>query len=101
MSIESIKISALLDHDNSLAVYMAAGHPYPKIPDGKNTCIYHFVTNEGHPAVLINQTGFARELEDNEEQVNGCSLLIATEDPDNTKTREALENAVNILLERP
>jgi len=75
-----MRVLAALNHADALAILRDAGVSAPAIPPGKNTVWKHFRTNDGHPAVAVNQTGFARELEDNEEEVNGLCVFIA---PDN------------------
>ena len=85
-----IKISAILDHDKVAAKLVELGEPPLPIPPGSNTA-WRELTFEGHPAVVVNQTGFAPRLDDNEEPVNGYSFLWV-EDPDvpEAAAREAL-----------
>lgn len=94
----SITITVNLDHAESLAAYTAAGHPYPAIPAGKNTVWHRIVTTDGKPALLANQRGFARRLSDDEEEVNGCTLLVANDAPDAESGYAALERFVLEML---
>ena len=92
-------ISAELDHHRALAHFTAAGHAFPAIPPGKNTVWHHFTLPDGSPAVLVNQSGLIPTAADNEEQVNGCSLIVALDAPSEDAARAALEAALADLLE--
>jgi len=50
----------------------------PSIPAGCNTVQFPFTTQGGARALAVNQTGFVRELKDNEREVNGCLCLGET-----------------------
>ena len=88
----------VLDHHQSLAPFTEAGHPYPSIPSGKNSIWHHFVTVDGYHAVIINQSGFMPRASDNEEQPNGCTLIVALNPPDAAAARATLEAQVRELL---
>jgi hypothetical protein len=96
--IAEIKIAAILDHDQALWLYRQAGHDYPTIPKGCNTFTHHFTTAEGHPAVIINQTGFTRELTDNEQQVNGCTVYMVEDGTEEDLAREAMDRFLDEIL---
>lgn len=71
-----MKLETHLDHAAALNIYTDAGYPFPRIPPPANTVYHHFEV-DGDPAVIINQTGFQRLPTDNEEEVNGCIVIIA------------------------
>lgn len=52
------------------------GWAIPAIPPGCNTSLFYFETKDGLQALAINQKGFQRGLEDNEQEVNGCSIFV-------------------------
>ena len=78
---DKINIGFVLDHDQALEIFQAAGHTYPSIPEGLNTVCRFFITEDGLPALIVNQRGFAPIQSDNEEPVNGCSMAIALDAP--------------------
>ena len=94
-----MQIIVTLNHNKSLAAYTAAGHSFPKIPQGKNTIWHHFTTPDGQPAVIVNQTCFAPTAHDNEEEVNGCTLAIAQDAPTHAAAQAELERWVLKMLE--
>lgn len=94
-----MKIGVELNHDIALATYVAAGHTYPAIPPGKNTIWHHFATAEGQCALIINQRGFSPSASDNEEAINGCSLAVAFDAPDDATAQATLEKWVREFLE--
>lgn len=94
-----MKIGTILDHATALAAYQAAGFSFPEIPPGMNTVWHHFDDQDGTPCIIVNQRGHIPTAEDNEEQVNGCSLLVAVDAPDPDTARATLERAVHTLLE--
>jgi hypothetical protein len=96
-----MQLGTIIDHKQSLAAYTAAGFAFPSIPSGKNTIWHHFETAEGDHAVIINQRGQAPIASDDEQEVNGCSLLVAIDPPDAVTARATLERAVRELLELP
>lgn len=75
-----MRVLAALNHADALAILRDAGVSAPAMAAGKNTVWKHFRTVDGLPAIAVNQSGFARELKDNEEEVNGLCVFIA---PDN------------------
>jgi hypothetical protein len=94
-----MNVAVILDHAQALAAYQEAGHPFPAIPPGKNTVWHNFTMPEGRAAVIVNQRGFASMARDNDEQVNGCTLAIAMDEPDLNVARAALEAWVRDVLE--
>lgn len=78
------------DHASAVKVLSAAGLQPPAIPTGCNTVSAPFTTAGGARALAVNQTGFAREQRDNEQEVNGCSVLVLGE----TLGSPALDDAV-------
>lgn len=94
-----MKILTCLDHKQSLAAYTAAGHGFPAIPEGMNTVWHHFTMTDGTPAIIINQRGMTPIAADNEEEVNGCSLLIAREVENEDYARSVLEKTIKEILE--
>lgn len=86
-----MKFGISTNHEESLAAYRAAGFSFPTIPKGKNTVWYHFTTAEGRPAVIVNQSGFAQMAGDDENPVNGCSLVVVLDEVDPKTARPALE----------
>lgn len=93
-----MRIGIVIDHDKALAAYQAAGHPFPAIPEGKNTVWHHFDDIDGNQCVILNQSGCVPVASDNEQQINGCSLLVAIDPSDAETARCALERAVRKLL---
>ena len=63
-----------------------------------NTFHQHFKTAEGDDAVIVNQTGFQRQLLDDEEPVNGCSVIVALDADDDVTARAALEHFLDDML---
>lgn len=94
-----MRIAVALDHRQALGAYRAAGGAFPAIPDGANTAWAHFTTADGLPAVIVNQRGFAPTAEDDEEELNGCSLAIALDAPDEATARATIEDWVKGILE--
>ena len=68
----------------------AAGLQVPTIPAGCNTVLAPFTTAAGGRALAVNQTGFQRELADNEAEINGCAIYVLGE----TLGTPALDDAV-------
>jgi hypothetical protein len=95
---KKLKIGINLDHAESLAAYQAAGHGYPAIPTGKNSVWYHFTTTDGRCAVILNQTGFAPQASDNEEQINGCMLAVMLDSVPDPIARQSLEDWIRTEL---
>lgn len=73
------QIIIALDHDTACDILRAAGHQPPAIPEGCNTVLWHFKTSDGCPALAINQKGFKRKIEDNEQEVNGCTVMYLSD----------------------
>ncbi len=94
-----VKIVALQGHREAVRIFAEAGHGYPTIPAGINTVCHHFITRDGHRAVIVNQKEVIPVAEDNEEPVNGCLLLIALDSVDDQTAREALDKVIRDLLE--
>ena len=94
------EIRITLDHVAAAEEYTAAtGEEWPRIPKGKNTVWKHFTTRAGKHAVIVNQRGFEPAAEDNEQQVNGCSLAVLLDDVPAAAARAALEEWVKEILE--
>jgi hypothetical protein len=72
-----MKIGLITRHAEAASILRGAGVSVPTIPAGCNTISQHFLTAEGQPALVINQTGFAPTQADNEEECNGCMIAIA------------------------
>ena len=70
------KVTLITDHARAVAAIRAAGYFPPVIPDGYNTDLLGIRLPGGEPALAINQTGFQRIRADNEEQVNGITLVV-------------------------
>jgi len=94
-----MKIGTIIDHSQALAAYTAAGFSFPAIPAGKNTVWHHFDDANGNHCVIVNQSGQTPLASDNEQQVNGCSLLVAIDPPNAETARATLELAVHELLD--
>lgn len=93
-----MRIAVELDHHKALAAYLAAGQPFPEIPEGKNTVWHHFVLDSGECAMIVNQRGFAAAAADNEEQVNGCLLAVAIDAADDSEAIDGLESWIQEML---
>lgn len=70
------KILAVLDHESACDVIRAARQEVPSIPPGETTVVMAFLDAGGRAALAVNQTGWVRQVEDNEAEVNGCFVLI-------------------------
>jgi hypothetical protein len=65
-----------LSHSDADRVLAEAGWKIPEIPKGCNTVTFYFQTKEGLQALAVNQSGFAPTANDNENQVNGCMVVV-------------------------
>lgn len=83
-------LTAVLEHAAADRLLAAAGWQIPAIPAGCNTVEFPFTTADGRRALAVNQRGFAPRASDNEEEVNGCLVLILHE----TLGRPDLDDAV-------
>lgn len=72
---QPFKIGVELDHHKCVAILAAAGYDWPRIPAGFNTIEMLFRTKEGFYALCSNQTGFKMTIADNENPVNGCTVI--------------------------
>jgi hypothetical protein len=61
------------------------------VPPGSKAVWHHFQTVGGQYAMIINQTAFIRIDDDYEEEVNGCTLVIALDPSDSAIARTMLE----------
>lgn len=67
------------DHATAAKILAAAGFNVPAIPKGCNTVEFPFTTKGGSRALAFNQSGFQRALQDDEQEVNGCAVLVLGE----------------------
>jgi hypothetical protein len=63
-------------HSDADRILEESGWKIPEIPDGCNTALFYFETKDGLQALAINQRGFAPLAKDNEQEVNGCTVMI-------------------------
>jgi len=94
-----MKIGITIKHDESLQILKDAGVNPPRIPKGKNTSWKHFKTVDGLQALVVNQSGGVPTAQDNEEEVNGLSVLVAIDAPDIATAQATLEREVIRMLE--
>lgn len=94
------RILIVQEHASALKILAAAGLPIPIIPDGCNTVESSFTCAGGARALVINQTGFQRELRDNEQEVNGCSILVLGETLGRSDLDDALLQAFKSEIEK-
>jgi len=69
------RVIVISDHAAAVLILAAAGQTVPAIPPGCNTVMQHFTTAGGVRALAVNQTGFHRTLDDDEGEVNGCTIF--------------------------
>lgn len=72
---EGCPVRAILSHADAVAFLDSEGLAAPAIPTGCNTVTAYFATRAGGQALAVNQCSFARELGDNEREVNGCTVV--------------------------
>lgn len=73
-------ILIILSHADTVAKLADDGYNPPTIPPGCNTVSWYYQDQAGNQCLVINQSGFARELQDNEQEVNGCFILICIDE---------------------
>ena len=93
-----MKIAVALAHTDAARILSEAGQPIPLIPAGCNTISQHFVTADGLPALVVNQTGFAPTQSDNEEECNGCAVAIVLDPVPQAEAIAALEQWLQTIL---
>lgn len=93
-----MKIAVTIHHAEAARILTDAGVPVPRIPKGCNTISQHFVTAEGQPALVINQTGFAATQADNEEECNGCTVAIVLDPVTESEAVATLEQWLQTIL---
>lgn len=76
-----MKIAALINHRQVLALLTENSLAAPTIPAGCNTYYQPVTLADGRHAVVINQRGFTPTAADNEEECNGLSIFILDEPP--------------------
>lgn len=94
----SMKIAVTLTHTDAARILFEAGQPIPRIPAGCNTISRHFVTADGLPALVVNQTGFTPTQSDNEEECNGCAVAIVLDPVPQSEAVAALEQWLQSML---
>jgi hypothetical protein len=94
-----MKISLITTHREVVGILQENRLTPPPIPAGCNTLLWPCTIDNGFPAILINQTGFSPTAQDNEEELNGYSLLVGHCE-DSPEARATLETfAAKILKE--
>lgn len=73
---EGSPVRIIMSHADALAKLAADGYLHPRIPDGCNTSTWYYQDRDGHQCLVANQRGFTRELQDDEEEVNGLGVFI-------------------------
>ena len=86
-----------ISHEECLGILRSEEISAPKIPPGCNTVEWFFRKHTGEFCMGINQSGFARELSDNEQQVNGITLIICL---DSSLDEESARARILRLLEK-
>lgn len=76
IEVGGMMVRAILDHVTAADVIAGAGLWPLVIPDGCNTVSKFGKTAGGHVMLAVNQRGFARKLEDDEREVNGCMAFV-------------------------
>jgi hypothetical protein len=73
---EGQPIRMILSHADAVQKLAHDGYHPPRIPDGCNTVIWYYQDPSGRQCIVVNQSGFAREVGDDEREVNGCWVAI-------------------------
>lgn len=73
---EGSPVRIIMSHADALAKLAADGYLPPRIPEGCNTSTWYYQDRDGHQCLVANQRGFTRELQDDEEEVNGLGVFI-------------------------
>ena len=88
MAKEMLKVGIILDSREAFDCYFdSTGKVPPKMEDGKNTRVLHFVAEDEkgkHAAILIHQTGFEPTPEEKAkgDETNGLTVAVALEPGD-------------------
>jgi len=95
-------IGVHLTHADALGAICAAGVEPGQIPAGCNTLLQPLTLQNGAHALGICQRGFSPRASDNEEQVNGWTLLVLL-DPawSATDAQAVLASVARSMLELP
>lgn len=96
-----MQIGITIEHRKAIAMYREAlGDPraYPRIPQGCNTYWEHFTTVDGYQALIINQRAHARMPSDGDEELNGCSVAVAVDEPNAEQAKSMLDAWVRQML---
>lgn len=96
INFEGWEVEVEQDHLAAQRLIEAANIAAPKIPEGKNTVIFHFKNAAGQCCAGVNQRNFSPVAKDNEQQVNGLSLLTVE---DSSLSKEAGEKILKSLIE--
>lgn len=100
MQFEGHTATVVLDHATAVDIMAMAGVK-PYIPEGCNTMHHRFRDSNANACAAINQRGFAPEQADNEQQVNGCMVIIVEHSANmpNAAAEQLLDNLIKTLME--
>jgi hypothetical protein len=76
ITFEGVHLRLHSSHADADRILAENGWQIPSIPDGCNTALFYFQTKEGLQALAVNQRAFAPLASDNEQEVNGCTVLL-------------------------
>lgn len=90
LTIDGRAVRVVMDHATACDLIRSAGREPPKIPAGCNTVTMLLRLADGLPALAINQTGWVPRASDDEQEVNGCMLIVLTDDACDTEIESAV-----------
>lgn len=97
--VEGVKVGVIIDQSEAERVLQEAGYEPPKIPSGETTAELWLKTADGHLALALNQTGFARTASD-PDPVNGCTVLALIEgELSDEEARRAIREALKQMTQ--
>jgi hypothetical protein len=76
INFEGVHLRVHSSHADADRILAENGWQVPSIPKGCNTALFYFQTKGGLQALAVNQRGFDPKATDNEQEINGCSVLI-------------------------
>jgi hypothetical protein len=76
ITFQGVQLRVHSSHADADRILAESGWRVPQIPDGCNTALFYFQTKDGLQALAVNQRGFNPVAQDNEQQVNGCTVMI-------------------------
>lgn len=75
IAFEGVPLRVHLSHSDVVSLLSQAGLPLPAIPSGCNTVDSEIQLGELH-AIVVHQRGFNHEAADNDNELNGLTLIV-------------------------